>query len=93
MATVVIKRAKNKFSILCEDKGLIFEDVSAEEVEEYFTSEFRKRFWNLCQPISCTDLQYAVFTGKIACCDCGEKVTTYNEFWKESNQRCSKCLG
>lgn len=90
MGPIVINRANSKFSVL-DEVGLVLEDVSKEEVEAWFVTEFKKRFWQMCKPISITDEEYRTVAGKIVCCDCGQKVTKYNPSWKESNQRCEKC--
>lgn len=90
MGPQVINRFNNKFSVL-DKNGIILEDVSKEEVEDWFVSEFRKRFWTLCKPVDLLPEDYATAAGKVTCRDCGNKVTKYNPAWKESNQRCEAC--
>lgn len=90
MGPQVIVRSNNRFSVL-DEHGVILEDVSKEAVEEYFVTEFKRRFWLLCKPITLTHEEYKTAAGKIACCDCGDRVTVYNKNWKEANQRCEKC--
>lgn len=90
MGPLVIKRPFNKFSVL-DTEGIILEDVSKEDVEDWFVEEFRKRFWQMCKPMSVSEEDYRTAAGKILCCDCGKKVSKYNPSWKEQNQRCEKC--
>ena len=90
MGPLVIHRANSRFSVL-DTEGLILEDVTKEQVEDWFTQEFRKRFWLMCKPISLSEEEYKTAAGKILCCDCGQKVTKYNPSWKEQNQRCEAC--
>lgn len=90
MGPLVINRNTKGFSVLAENK-LILEDVHKEAVEEYFIAEFKKRFWDICNPIDISEEEYSCLSGKIVCCDCGSQVTKYNKSWKEHNQRCERC--
>jgi hypothetical protein len=89
MAPTLIKRPDAKFTLLGD--GVLLEDISKEEVEEFFFKEFKRRFWDVANPYTVTDLEYDILTSKIRCCDCGSAVTSYNYDWKPENQRCQQC--
>ena len=88
MSPIVISRPDGSYTIAHD---IILENISKQAVEDYFCSIFREHFWDMCKPIAMQEEEYLTLTGKVLCCDCGQKVTKYNLNWKESNQRCESC--
>lgn len=90
MKLVIINRPNGRYSVLDNGK-LILEDCDSKAVEDFFVDKLRLGLWDHLKTVHVTDIEYAVLSGKVKCCDCGEPVTKYNTAWKDTNQRCERC--
>lgn len=89
-----IIRQTPKLWAVYHDGRILVEDLSLDQLVDYLMAEYRQTLVNKLQAHNCvmTWEQAQVLSGRIVCCDCGEKADRYNPSWPLERQRCTSCL-